>query len=324
MRTFPLLLIGLLIGAFACTHEPDPRFSKNVPFCAPRDSGLVDNDTLEEVSGLVASRKNPGTLWVHNDSGHPAEVYLISTRGKLLATYPLSGAENTDWEDIAIGPGPQQGETYLYVGDIGDNVSLYDERQVYRLVEPTYVPSSSATIDTIDRYDKLRFYYPEGARDAETLLLDPATQDLYVLSKEMNQIQVYRLPRFSKTTVLRRAQRIATLPLTNTSLLDRLVGGDISADGTEVLLKTYEHVLYWHRKDTTVALPALLQRAADTLVYWVEPQGEAIGFAADGLGYYTLSEQNFGSDIHLYFYPRCSSDSTEQAAGRTPPEKKGE
>jgi hypothetical protein len=39
------------------------------------------------------------------------------------------------------------------------------------------------------------FQYPDGSRDAETLLLDPLTKDIYVISKrEFEDIRVYRAP----------------------------------------------------------------------------------------------------------------------------------
>ena len=310
MHVVRKLLVGVLIVAFACDHHSSHPVSESAPFCASQDSGLVNDEALSEVSGLVASRKNPGTLWVHNDSGNPAEIYLISTQGKRLATYRLPEAENVDWEDIAIGPGPEVGETYLYIADIGDNLSLYNEHDVYRFVEPTYTHDSAAEIDTILHYDRLEFSYTNGASDAETLLLDPITQALYVLTKEMSQIQLYQLTNPTVPSSPQQVRPVMTLPFSEDNWIDRLVGGDVSADGTEVLLKTYEYVLYWERKDTTMTLPMLLQLPADTLPYLAEPQGEAIGFASDASGYYTLSERNFGADIHLYFYPRCLEEST--------------
>ena len=313
------LLVGLLIGVLACSHDRGQHVSADAPFCAPQDCGLLSDDGLDEISGLVASRKNPGTLWIHNDSANPAELYLINTQGKRLATYRLPEAKNIDWEDIAIGPGPEPGETYVYVGDIGDNISWHNDHCLYRLVEPVYTESSSAVVDTIRHYDRLHFSYVNGAFDAETLLLDPITQDIYVLTKEMSRIQLYQLHFPPGPPFQQQAQPVVTLPFVSTDWVDRLVGGDISADGTEVLLKTYEYVLYWRREDTTMTLPTLLQLPADTLPYRVEPQGEAIGFAADGAGYYTLSEQNFGSDVHLYFYPRCSKDSTAASLFQSTP-----
>ena len=310
MRLIEMLFAGLLLGICSCSYDPAQYASKNAPFAAPQACGEVSNNLLDEVSGLVASRKNPSALWVHNDSGHPSELYLISTQGHVLAIYRLPDAEHFDWEDIAIGPGPVVGETYLYIGDIGDNVAMYDERYVHRFVEPTYTETSAMVIDTIADYDRLGFFYREGSVDAETLLLDPTTQDLFVLTKEMRAIRVYRFRYPSAPPFRQPAELVATLPFEGVNLLDRLVGGDISSDGKEVLLKTYEHILYWHRADTTISIPTLLQLPADTLPYAVEPQGEAIGFAADGSGYYTLSEQNFGADIYLYFYPRKEADST--------------
>ncbi len=199
----PLVLFWLITSS--CSPDPSRYDTPDAPFTAPRVLGEITDGRLSEVSGLVASRKNPNTLWVHNDSGNETELYLIDTLGKLLATYYLAEGVNFDWEDIAIGPGLKAGETYLYVGDIGDNTAMYDERYVYRIAEPVYTGVS--TVDTITDYDRLGFFYREGAVNAETLLLDPLTQDLFVLSKESDQIRVHQFhfppaPPFRQPAVL--------------------------------------------------------------------------------------------------------------------------
>src|SRR5438309_1605081 len=76
-------------------------------------NGIVNIAGLTEASGVAASRNNPGVLWTHNDSGHPAQIYALDTQGRLLGTYAVPG--NTDNEDIAIGPGPVPNVDYLYV-----------------------------------------------------------------------------------------------------------------------------------------------------------------------------------------------------------------
>ena len=86
--------------------------------------------------------------------------------------------------------------------------------------------------------------------------------------------------------------------------MEQLVGGDISPDGTEVLLKSYVKVFYW-RRQTGQSLVDLLQTEPTILPYMPEPQGEAIGFATDGSGYYTLSEAQSGLEPRLYFYRRA-------------------
>ncbi len=308
MRFRISFLITLLLGSAACTSDPSGYTSDTAPFGVPQDCGLVNGPQLDEVSGLVASRKNPGALWVHNDSGHPAALSLISKQGELLATFHLQGAEDIDWEDLAIGSGPVAGETYLYVGDVGDNLSWRSTHCVYRVIEPVFSATNRPVVDTLRSVIPLRFSYPDGSPDAETLLLDSPAKRLYVLTKEMSRIRIYALATDVRQQT---AQLVATLPYQGANLLDRLVGGDVSADGREVLLKTYAHVLYWKRTGTTLTIPDLLKLPADTLPYFVEPQGEAVGFAADGSGYYTLSEENLGADIHLFFYPRSVPDSTQ-------------
>ena len=48
----------------------------------PAISGDVDRAGLSELSGLVASRSQPGVLWTHNDSGDGS---LASTRSTAKA-----------------------------------------------------------------------------------------------------------------------------------------------------------------------------------------------------------------------------------------------
>ena len=77
-----------------------------------------------------------------------------------------------------------------------------------------------------------------------------------------------------------------------------ITAGDISKDGQQVLLKSYEKVFYWRREphehiwDTMVRKP-------EELPYKTEKQGEAIGFTPDGKGYYTTSEGVFAP---IYYY----------------------
>jgi hypothetical protein len=87
----------------------------------------VADPALTEASGLALAR---GALWTHDDSGGPATLFALSTRAKPLGTYPIAGAENVDWEDIAAR------ERTLYVGDIGDNAAARPEIVVYRVSDP--------------------------------------------------------------------------------------------------------------------------------------------------------------------------------------------
>ncbi len=309
MTTYLKFIILFFFFAFpSCgKEEPLAPVEEEKPLTAfdpPVDLGVVGHKAIDEASGIVASKKNPHALWVHNDSGAEPQLFLIDTLGKHLATFHLQGAANRDWEDIAIGPGPKEGESYIYIGEIGDNQAVHDSYKIYRIPEPQINLGDVPVVDTLYQADVIEYEYPDGKRDAETLLLDPVSKDLYVVSKRDEFEHIYRVAYPQNTTEKVTLEKTGELPIQIGGVLDQIVGGDISADGNEVLLKSYVRVLYWKKENPTISLTDLLQQEPAVLPYTVEPQGEAIGFAADSGGYFTLSEAQGGAEPHLYFYKR--------------------
>lgn len=251
----------------------------------------LKNPDLGEISGMVASRSNPGLFWVHNDSGDEPRIFLIDTDLKIKMTCALEGAMNRDWEDIAIGPGPVEGKNYLYIGDIGDNDGGNRYKYIYVLEEPVF-DGNTASIN-VSEYSKIAVELEGKKKDTETLMIDPTTKDLYLVSKREEPVWLYKIENPSADTTV--AKRLFSLPLT------QIVGGDISADGRRVLLKNYEHVYYWF-KEPDLTLEELLRKPPFEVPYEMEPQGEAIAWATDYSGFYTLSEKNTGKESYLYFY----------------------
>jgi hypothetical protein len=253
--------------------------------------GKVDK-RLEEASGLTASIANPGMLWTLNDNGNPAEVFLIDQHAGIRMVCKLANVRNRDWEDIAIGAGPEEGKNYVYVADIGDNDALYEVKIIYRFAEPVLSQEKEVIIT---EYDTLALRMPDGKRDAETLLIDPLTHDLFIVSKRENNVGLYRshYPFAHDTTTL---EKVSALHLT------AIVAGSISADGQEVLLKNYSKVFYW-KKSNNESLPDLLVKQPIELDYEREPQGEAIAWSLDGSEFYTLSESH-GGKAGLIVYKR--------------------
>ena len=77
----------LLLPCLACGQDnatPSVVEPPTITFSEPTDQGEVKNPAINEASGIVASRKNPGVLWTHNDSGNDAKIYAISTSGETL------------------------------------------------------------------------------------------------------------------------------------------------------------------------------------------------------------------------------------------------
>ncbi len=272
-------------------------------FAKATSPGSVSGGALTEASGLVAGRRNPGTLWTHNDSGAGPRLYALSTTGAAVATYDLAGAMAQDWEDIAIGPGPSAGTSYLYVGDIGDNSTSRANVQVYRVAEPDVRGTSPGTPISLSGVERLTLTYPDRAHNAETLMIDPRSGDLYIVAKSSDGVSpVFRAAAPLSATAANKMQRIAVLRFGTGALSGdrKTTGGDISPRGDEIVVRTYDSAFLWRRASGGTVADALLGTPC-SLPLASEPQGEALGFAADGGGYYTLSE---GSKQPLYFYAR--------------------
>ncbi|HEX5169653.1 MAG TPA: hypothetical protein VFW11_10805 [Cyclobacteriaceae bacterium] len=291
MRKFHFTFLILLVIACGSKHPFDHQF-----FFVGKSRGIVDRE-INEASGLAASKSNPGMLWTHNDSGNDAAIFLIDEHGKLKARVNFPNLVNRDWEDIAVGPGPQSDTTYVYIGEIGDNFSRHLYKYIYRLKEPKIHPGDKVIQLTINATDSIKFDFPDGPRDSEALMIDPLTKDIYVFSKRETNVNLYVLPFPQSTTNTTTAQFVLRLPLT------QINAADISPDGKEILIKNYTHVYYWQRKKGE-SIKDILNRKPAFPPYITEPQGESITFDRSGRGYFTLSEETNGKSPHLMFYQR--------------------
>ena len=251
-----------------------------------RGSALASAD-LDEVSGVVESRMRRGVLWMHNDSGDAARLFAVAPNGRTLGVFTLAGVEALDWEDIAAGPGPGPGRRYLYVGDIGDNDRDRRTISILRLPEPVVEPGAAPISRAIADVDRLVLRYPDGARDAEALLVDPRSGDLIIVTKELDgRARVYRargrLAAGSETTL----RRVAALRL---GLAVLVTGGDVSRSGSVVALRTYGSVLLFARPAGKPLWAAFAGRRCRGIAP-PELQGEAIAVSSGGRSYVTVGE----------------------------------
>jgi hypothetical protein len=263
-----------------------------VDFSAPVALGKAEPPLLSTLSGLVASRAQPGVLYANADRSGP-RFYALTKAGHTLADFTLtgSGAMATDWEDVAIGPGPTAGN-YLYFGDVGDNAARpgagagRSEIQVIRLLEPTVSLTQAAVQQNLPTWQRLRFTYPDRPHDCETLMVDPKNGDFLFVTREADGSAVVFLAPGT------------TLPDTPTVLV-RLVAlqvgasganaGDISPTGDRALLRTYEAALLFVRAPgATWALT--FATAPHSLPVANEAQSEGATFGADGLSWLSSGE----------------------------------
>lgn len=267
----------------------------------------VGNPDITEISGLAASRTQE-IIWAHNDSGDTPRVFALSPAGEALATYEVRGAEAIDWEDMSLGPGPEPGVQYLYLGDIGDNASIRPEIVVYRAREPLYDPASS--LQAVDA-EALRLSYPDGAHDAETLFVDPVSGEIIIITKNIagGPSGVYRasFPADATETTLQQIAKIDFAALTPAkeipagsgplpSALGKIpTAGDISHDGSVIGVRTYGTIWLWQRNGDSIA--AALDNPPCEAPSAIETQGESFAFTA--IGYITASEGT-PTDLHQF------------------------
>jgi hypothetical protein len=287
---------------------PTPELSTAEALCAatPSVAGTVASPDLLEISGLTASRTQEGVLWAHNDSGDVARVFAMGTDGADLGTFTLTGAQATDWEDMAIGPGPEEGVDYLYLADIGDNGAERPNIVVYRVAAPAVDSSSTPAASELPDVEALTLTYPDRAHDAETLLVDPVSGDLFIVTKELVQPPslIFRAPALPGASTPVTLERVGDVDF---GALDSQVvipadapaivrgapflptGGDVSPAGDAIAIRTYGTVWVWSRPEGSSLADALAGEPCEA-PSTIEPQGEAIAFDANGGGYTTVSE----------------------------------
>ncbi len=292
-----LQLLFAILFIVACSSKEKTALQSETNFRKGKILAELKVKKLDELSGLAASINNPALLWTQNDSGNGAEIFLIDLELNLKQTYVLKGIRNRDWEDIAVGPGPDSTKNYIYIAEIGDNDASYKLKYIYRFEEPVW--HSPEKKIKITAFDTITFQLPDGRKDMETLLIDPKTKDLILISKREKPVYIYQIkyPYSIRETIT--ASKVGPLQLT------QITAGDVSPDGSEVLLRNYKHLYYWHNT-TDERVVDFLKVAPREIPYEQEPQGESIAWARDNSGFYTISEKVSGKKSFLYFYERKS------------------
>jgi len=159
-----------------------------------------------------------------------------------------------------------------------------------------------------DPAEAIRLTYPGGPRDAETLLLDPLTRDIYIIAKRELFSKVYRVGFPQSTAQPTQMELVTSLPW------GLAVGGDVSPDGREVIVRGMFNASLWTRP-AGEPLWHVFSGKQVFLPLANEPQGEAICFDGQGLGYFTISE---GAHPALYYFPRARGETPKESTSGRP------
>ncbi len=268
-------------------------------FSKTPDVNLFGTRGNGELSGIAASQTNKGILYVHDD-GNINTVYLTDKNGLDFGKLTIDNLTTSDLEDIAVGPGPQDGKFYIYLADIGNNNLKATSATIYRFEEPVIIGASQNTVVHITAFDKIKISYSNGSANAETLMIDPSTKDIYVLTKQNSKSYVYKAAYPQSLNTIIPLKAIAILNF------DLLTGGDISADGSEILLRNTGQTWYWKRTIGESILQTLLKQPQDAPNAANEKQGEGVCFSDTNDGYFTDTEISgyAGVNSNISFYKR--------------------
>lgn len=245
---------------------------------------------LAELSGIAASRRHPGVYWAHNDSNNAGALFAIDAGGKVLARFPIRGLRPRDAEDVAVGPcarGEQR--SCIYLADTGDNLKRREAVWIARVPEPERLDGRTLVVEADS------FRYPGGARNTESLLVDPKSARLYVITKSVDGLgDVFRLDGLGSAAG-GRAVPIVTLPAP--AVLARLTtAADAHPGGERVLLRTYTEV--WElRRPGARSLEEVLTAKPVVVTGAPQVQPEAVAYARDGASYLLAGE---GADSGIY------------------------
>lgn len=307
-------LASLALLLPAC-HESAPQISDP----RIRMAGNVESDLLDEISGIQASHRNPGVLWVHNDDGEP-RIHALGPEGQDLGSVVITDAVNADWEDITRIPGKER--DLLVMADIGDNSARRSKVWLYIAEEPSPGPDGRFAGE-IPIINWISLTYPEGPRDAEGVAWDPIKQRLLILTKRDAVPRLYALD----GVVALSESEAELLFLTEVDSLRRPdpqdaqnlgkrapfgsqpTGFDLSADGQYAAIITYRS-LYLFAVPEDGDWETGLNTKPVEIVGPASPQEEAVSFDADGNGVW-ISTEGERSPIYEFRFENDAAVSAE-------------
>lgn len=296
MKKFILFFIIILIHN-SCTNSNENNIIEQPE---RKLIAKISDDRLKEVSGISESQIYDNIIWLHNDSQDKPRIFAINMKGEVIAIVTLKDAINFDWEEIKVVKNPKDSQSYIYIGDTGDNFEVRKDYKFYILKEPIIDTNKLNQEIEIADYQVVNFEYSDKSHDCEAFFVEG--NDIHLFTKRDSMALYFLLnnpipnskniANFQiKTKIGQFRTRIPT---------SRIVGADLSNDFQHLLIKSYDSIYYFRANEDWKNV----LNAEPQFVYYVpEVQGEAISWNKNNSGYWTLSEAG-PVDVQpvLYYY----------------------
>lgn len=184
-----------------------------------REVFTITDPAITESSGLALL---DGLVVTTNDSGDTGRLFALdAATGELVGTTHWSD----DPEDVeALAPSTDPGK--VWAGDIGDNSLARKDIEVAEVP----VGRGDRTVD-VETYDLV---YPDRPHNAETVLADPVTGRLYVVTKAtLGNAEVYAAPAELDEHGDNKLEKVGAVELPVAT------DGDLTSDGQFLVLRNY-------------------------------------------------------------------------------------
>lgn len=299
-------VLGVLPWPTAAVFYGIPAIADESPETAERLLNVRDWN-ISEASGMALSGRHDDCIWLHNDSGDQPRLYLVGATGRTRAVLRLEGVEATDWEDMcAFRSGDA---SWLLVGDFGDNGGDRGaERPGCRLwlfPEPDFQlpPADAQPLQHALRPPiEVRFSWPGGARDCESVAVDVAGSQILLCTKAKASVAaIHSIPLDLQTKLqVREAGLVCRLAVPYATAMD------ISPDGRRLaIVNPLSGVLF--EKSAGQAWSEVLVSPPQILTLPPRAQGETVCFESDSRALLVGSEGRW-QDIWRVRLPTGDSD----------------
>lgn len=291
-----------------CASWPTLATAGTTPVPEPIDAqvvAVVTDPRIDNASGLATS-PDGRIMYTHQDQGRSTDVFGLDSQGKVQFAIHLPTGTNTDWEDMAA-VSLAGGRRAIFLADTGDALSQrraagQSGRRDYRIIRVNEPPSSTTGVVKATGVATYRLRYADGAvgRNAETLLVQPRTGHVFVVTKAEDGRQptsVWTAPADLRT------QGVNTLTRVVPDLsFSRASGGAFSPSGDRIVIRNDDTAFVWWVDDGDVAGALATKPQRVPLPH--QPQGEGVTFTPDGHSL-LINSEGVGQPIWQVPLPRA-------------------
>lgn len=272
-----LIITAICCFSMVCRGDESANIAKEL--C------VVQDPLILEASGLATCRTMENAVWMHNDSGDVPRLFLVGLDGATIGIVNVKGVTAFDWEDVCSFE--MKGESWLLVGDIGDNARKRSVTsptcRLLLLKEPKFkvneAKATAAIEVSVDVIRTIEFQFPDGPYDCESLTVDTATNTILLITKSSPiNSAMYSLPlTLNSGKEKSTAERVTPISATYATAMDLSPDGRrlaiVNMLGGVILTRTDPQKDSWADASinglTTLNLPN-------------RKQGESVCFTADG------------------------------------------